>query len=471
MEFGISPWVGGLSLVGGGASVWDTMSLSASATGAPGYGFSLMPSAMSFPTFGFGSPRMSYWGSPDFRGVADIAIGSNDLQRGTSWLGLGGSPSLGWGMGFPFMMGASMFMPFGLMNMGGLMEQLARNIGPSSAQPTSYAGGSSYAPPPQLAPEPVSKKSEPDVGKSEDKKADGGKAEEAPAAETGGSKKAGKVVDEAKVRRDFHVPGVKVVSVTEDGRVRVTPEEGFDAATAKQNLASALPALHRNGVKEVMVGETSTAGIPVRVRTGRKDVPVMEGTGAARTQKKDAAGKLMTKKVPVYGFNSKAILNALTAAAPKKTAEAAPPLPPAPPVQPPTPTPVPAPPAGNAAAGGADQSIAAIGGPRQKWFMAFKKALKKDIPTMKPAIRDDDSYVFTVPVARNARTSVVRKVHVAIAKAQQAASVIPAADARPIELTLTGDGATNVAQVLNADIAANRIRTPAGFVTIVRKKT
>jgi hypothetical protein len=62
--------------------VATSMGAAASAVGVPG--FSMAPSA--FPLIaGMGwSSRSSYFGQPEFRGVADMATHSNDLQRGWS---------------------------------------------------------------------------------------------------------------------------------------------------------------------------------------------------------------------------------------------------------------------------------------------------------------------------------------------------------------------------------------------------
>lgn len=79
--------------------VATSMGAAASAVGVPG--FSMAPSA--FPLIaGMGwSSRSSYFGQPEFRGVADMATHSNDLQRGWSpGFALGGGLGA-FGMGVP----------------------------------------------------------------------------------------------------------------------------------------------------------------------------------------------------------------------------------------------------------------------------------------------------------------------------------------------------------------------------------
>ncbi|PIR20114.1 MAG: hypothetical protein COV45_09080 [Deltaproteobacteria bacterium CG11_big_fil_rev_8_21_14_0_20_47_16] len=366
MAFGINPLVGGLSF-GGGMDVWDTMNLGAQATGTPGYGFSLMPSGgMAFPTYGFGAPRTSYWGSSDFRGVADIAIGSNDLQRGT--YGLGGFGGYG-GFGSPMMGAFNMAYPFS--NLGPMMAQLAENLAPASF-PT-YAAGPANAvtpsAPPPLASEPATQNPAPDVEKD---------ASASPASTTGtsaasGTPAAGHRVDEAKVRRDFNVPGVNVLGVTDDGRVRIKPDASYDPAASRRELASSLRKLKRDGVKDVIVGDTGTTAIPVQARTGSRSVPVMETKpDGTKVPKMDAAGRPVTRRVPSYGPNTRAVSDALNAAKPSAAPASSPSSgtsvppraaagagsgtaggpPPAAPVVPP-PVPAPTPPAGSRAAGAA----------------------------------------------------------------------------------------------------------------------
>lgn len=75
--------------------VATSMGAAASAVGVPG--FSMAPTA--FPLIaGLGwSSRSSYFGQPEFRGVADMATYSNDLQRGWSPNFMGGLGAFGIG--------------------------------------------------------------------------------------------------------------------------------------------------------------------------------------------------------------------------------------------------------------------------------------------------------------------------------------------------------------------------------------
>lgn len=98
--------------------VATSMGAAASAVGVPG--FSMMP-----PTFpliaGMGwSSRSSYFGQPEFRGVADMAIGSNNLQRGWSPSFMGGLGTYGIGAspvgsgGYPIGPGPQFFDPMAM---------------------------------------------------------------------------------------------------------------------------------------------------------------------------------------------------------------------------------------------------------------------------------------------------------------------------------------------------------------------
>lgn len=126
-------------------SVIGGMSVVATLLGTPGFGYA---SPLS-PLLWGGLGSSSYYGTSGIRGVANIAEGSNNMQRGFPWyFGLsGGGESWGMGDGMMGMGGLGMFgwvAPFAMALMG-------YNPYPQAAQPA----GPASPPPPQAAPPPA----------------------------------------------------------------------------------------------------------------------------------------------------------------------------------------------------------------------------------------------------------------------------------------------------------------------------